>query len=167
MTLWGCICNWSPQSPWMAGQACEAWCRVGPPPLYALLRSMLVAFSQLPDSRNLCRSAIMALAALGTSSSSISAQAPALLLMLFHDVPMIPAEVWLAVLPLLDCVSQFSVHAAELGTRLRSLASEGSWTTPRLGGQMATPPNGQMQAQSATFHTAPGATWSQHEPNQM
>jgi len=30
---------------------------------------------------------------LGTSSSSILTQAPALLLMLFHDVPVIPADV--------------------------------------------------------------------------
>lgn len=32
MTLWGCLCNWLPQAPWMSGQACEAWCRAGPPP---------------------------------------------------------------------------------------------------------------------------------------
>ena len=38
---------------------------------------------------------------------------------------------------------------------------------PRLGGQMASPANGQMQAQSTTFQTAPGATWSQYEQNQM
>ena len=167
MTLWGCLCNWLPQAPWMSGQACEAWCRAGPPPLYALLRAMLVAFSQLPDSRNLCRSAIMALAALGTSSSSISTQAPALLLMLFHDGPVLPAEVWMPLLPLLDYLSQFSEQAVELGTRLRSLASGGFWTAPRLGGQMASPPNGQMQAQLATFQTAPGATWSQCERNQI
>ena len=167
MTLWGCLCNWLPQAPWMSGQACEAWCRAGPPPLYALLRAMLVAFSQLPDSRNLCRSAIMALAALGTSSSSISTQAPALLLMLFHDGPVLPAEVWMPLLPLLDYLSQFSEQAVELGTRLRSLASGGFWTAPRLGGQMASPPNGQMQAQLATFQTVPGATWSQCEQNQI
>jgi hypothetical protein len=89
---------------------------------------MLVAFSQLPDSRNLCRSAIMDLAALGTSSSSISTQAPALLLMLFHDGPVLPAEVWMPLLPLLDYLSQFSEQAVELGTRLRSLASGGFWT---------------------------------------
>ena len=128
---------------------------------------MLVAFSQLPDSRNLCRSAIMDLAALGTSSSSISTQAPALLLMLFHDGPVLPAEVWMPLLPLLDYLSQFSEQAVELGTRLRSLAGGGFWTAPRLGGQMASPPNGQMQAQLATFQTAPGATWSQCEQTKL
>ena len=131
-----------------AGQPCESWCQAGPPPLYALLRAMLVAFSQFPDSRNLCSSAIVALAALGTSSSSISTQAPALLLMLFHDVPALPAEVWMPALPLLDYLSGFSKHALDSVTRLRSLASGGFWTAPRLGGQMASPPN------------APGTTWS-------
>ena len=140
MTLWGCLCNWLPQGPWMSGQACEAWCRAGPPPLYALLRAMLVAFSQLPDSRNLCRSAIMALAALGTSSSSISTQAPALLLMLFHDGPVLPAEVWMPLLPLLDYLSQFSEQAVELGTRFAFI---GEWrildctTLGRADGQSA------------------------------
>ena len=161
MTLWGCLCNWLPQRPWMVGQPCERWCQAGPPPLYALLRAKLVAFSQFPDSRNLCSSAIVALAALGTSSSSISTQAPALLLMLFHDVPALPAEVWMPALPLLDYLSGFSKHALDLVTRLRSLASGVFWTAPRLGGQMASPPNGQMQAQ-----TAPGTTWSQYEQNQ-
>ena len=161
MTLWGCLCNWLPQRPWIVGQPCKTWCQAGPPPLYTLLRAMLVAFSQLPDSGNLCCSAIVALAALGTSSSSISTQAPALLLMLFHDVPALPAEVWMPALPLLDYLSGFSNHALDLVTRLRALASGGFWTAPGLGGQMASPPNGQMQAQ-----TAPGTTWSQYEQNQ-
>ena len=75
--------------------------------------------------------------------------------MLFHDVPALPAEVWMPALPLLDYVSGFSNHALDLVTRLCSLASGGFWTAPRSGGQMASPPNGQMQAQ-----TAPGTTWS-------
>ena len=156
MTLWGCLCNWLPQRPWIVGQPCKTWCQAGPPPLYTLLRAMLVAFSQLPDSGNLCSSAIVASAALGFSSSSISTQAPALLLMLFHDVPALPAEVWMPALPLLHYLSGFSNHALDLVTRLRALASGGFWTAPGLGGQMASPPNGQMQAQ-----TAPGTTWSQ------
>ena len=71
--------------------------------------------------------------------------------MLFHDGPVLPAEVWMPLLPLLDYLSQFSEQAVELGTRLRSLASGGFWTAPRLGGQMASPPNGQMQAQPTLF----------------
>eukprot|EP00913_Durusdinium_trenchii_P029546 g27696.t1 len=81
MSLWACLCHWSPQGPSMAA---PAWNHPGPP-LYALLRAMLVAFAQLPDSKRLCRSALVSLAALGTSNSKIASQVPALLLMLYRE----------------------------------------------------------------------------------
>ena len=133
----------------MAERHCEAWMAWRVPPLYGLIRSMLVAFSQLPDAGNTSRSAIMALATLGGSSSNISAQVPALLLMLFHDVPVLPEEAWMPILPILDYMCH-SEHAMELASRLRSLAG-----------------NGPMQPQLTTFQTAPGATWSQPEQSQI
>ena len=45
------------------------WCFRGPAPYVVLLRSMPGAFSQLPDSKVLCRSALVLLAALGTTTS--------------------------------------------------------------------------------------------------
>ena len=54
---------------------------LGPVP-HALLRSMLVAYFQLPDSNMLCRSALTSLAALGTRYLTIATQAPSLLLVL-------------------------------------------------------------------------------------
>ena len=151
MTLWACICNWQPQVPWMA-QHCEAWCRA--PPLYGLIQAMLVAFSQLPDSGNTSRSAIMALATLGASSSSISTQVPALLLLLFRDGPALTADVWMPILPVLDHLSQHSEHAMELCTRLRSLASQPAPPKQAQGAQ------GCMQpfATPTEFHTLPQQT---------
>ena len=169
MSLWTCLCNWAPQAPWFTA---PAWCYAGPP-LYALLRSVLVAFSQLADSKKLCRSALMALAALGTSNSSISSQVPTTLLMLFREGPVLPAEVWMPLAPLLGYLSQYSPQAAELGSRLRALASGGFSSAPHLGAQphqpchMAHMQNGPAQAGLSSFATAPVPPGNPYYQGQM
>ena len=69
--------------------------------------------------------------------------------------------------------TSFGLFVPVLRARRRighQVAFIGKWkipAAPRLGGQMASPANGQMQAQSTTFQTATGVTWSQYEQNQM
>ena len=154
MSLWACICHWRPQK---ASADAFPWCFQGAVP-YALLRSMLVAFSQLPDSKMLCRSALMSLAALGSSNSMIATQVPSLLLVLYREGPVLPADVWMPLVPLLDHLSQYSPEAAELGSRLRALAS-GNFSTAT---QMA------QTAQTNTFAQGPMSTGScrQFQPAQ-
>ena len=146
MSLWACICHWRPQTP---SADAFPWCFQGPVP-YALLRSMLVAFSQLPDSKMLCRSALMSLAALGTSNSTIATQVPSLLFVLYREGPVLPADVWMPLVPLLDHLSQYSPEAAELGSRLRALAR----------GNFATAPHMAQTAQNSTFAQGPMSTAS-------
>ena len=109
---------------------------------------MLVAFSQLPDSKMLCRSALMSLAALGSSKPTIATQVPSLLLVLYREGPVLPADVWMPLVPLLDHLSQYSPEAAELGSRLRALA-RGNFSTAT---QMA------QTAQTNTFAQGPMST---------
>ena len=164
MSLWACICHWRPQTP---SADASPWCFQGPVPYYALLRSMLVAFSQLPDSKMLCRSALMSLAALGSSNSTIARQGPSLLLVLYREGPVLPADVWMPLVPLLDHLSQYSPEAAELRSRLRALASGNFSTAPHMAQTAQTNTAAQrpmstascMQAQPHAcnaFNTAPG-----------
>ena len=163
MSLWACISHWKAQK---ASADAFPWCFQGAVP-YALLRSMLVAFSQLPDSKMLCRSALMSLAALGTSNSTIATQVPSLLLVLYREGPVLPADVWMPLVPLLDHLSQYSPEAAELGSRLRALASGNFSTAPHMAqtAQTNTFAQGPMSAASCmqaqphacnAFNTAPG-----------
>ena len=121
MSLWACISHWTASESFR--KDAFPWCFQGPVP-YALLRSMLVAFSQLPDSKMLCRSALMSLGALGTSNSTIATQVPSLLLVLYREGPVLPADVWMPLVPLLDHLSQYS----PTGSRTRQQAeSIGKW----------------------------------------
>eukprot|EP00438_Fugacium_kawagutii_P026027 Skav202334 [mRNA] locus=scaffold781:74460:75199:+ [translate_table: standard] len=92
MSLWASISRWAlqgPLTPSLTG------IYQGAVPLFGLLRAMLVAFSQMPNSNMLCRSALMSLAALGTNDSTVSMKAPALLLLLYCEGPVLPADVWM------------------------------------------------------------------------
>eukprot|EP00438_Fugacium_kawagutii_P015303 Skav221892 [mRNA] locus=scaffold1395:645809:648640:+ [translate_table: standard] len=160
MSLWSSISHWAPLGPLMPSLA--GIYHQGPVPLFGLLRAMLVAFSQLPNSNMLCRSALMSLAALGTSDSTVSMQAPALLLLLYCEGPVLPTDVWLPLLPLLDHLSQYSTEASELGSRLRALASGSYATAPHGGAQMPRmgsigTQNQQAHPQLHTYHTMPTA----------
>ena len=95
MTLWGCLCNWVPQRPWRERQAFESWCQDH---LHFLDWFGNQQFKHFNPGTCL---AAYALSWCACDSS--------------RCVPL---------LPLLDYLSQFSEHAGELGTRLRSLASE-------------------------------------------
>ena len=118
MSLWSCVCNWTPQKP---SARAFPWCFQGPA-LYFLLRSMLGAFSQLPDSKMLCQSALMSLAASGTT------QHTSLLLAFYKEGPVLPADVWMPLLPHLMHLAIRSPQAAELGSRLRALGN-GNFST--------------------------------------
>ena len=107
----------------------------------------------------LCRSSLMSLAALGTSNWTIATQVPSLLLVLYREGPVLPADV--------SHLSQYSPQAAELGSRLRALASGNCSTAPQMAqtAQTNTFARGPvsfgscMQAQPHTcntFNTAPG-----------
>eukprot|EP00438_Fugacium_kawagutii_P025822 Skav200500 [mRNA] locus=scaffold450:321056:323736:- [translate_table: standard] len=159
MSLWASISHWAPQGPVIPSLA---GIYQGPVPLFGLLRALLVAFSQLPNSNMLCRSALMSLAALGTSGSTVSMQAPALLLLLYCEGPVMPADVWMPLLPLLDRLSQYSTEASELASRLRALASGSFATAPHGGAQMnrmgnVSTHNQQAYPQLHTYHTMPTA----------
>ena len=119
MSLWACLCHWLPQLPMDAEGAQNTF----PPPLHALLRSMLVAFSQLPNAKMLCRSSLVSLASLSTSNSVVAAQVPSLLLLLYRDGPVLPSDVWMPLAPLLGYLSQYSPEAAELASRLQAVAT--------------------------------------------
>ena len=128
ISIWSCLCNWTPQKP---SAGAFPWCFQAPVP-YALLRSMLGAFSQLPDSKMLCQSALLSLAALGTNNSRIAMQVPSLLLVLYREGPVLPADVWMPLLPHLKYLSLRCPQAAELGSKLSALGSGNFFSAPHM-----------------------------------
>lgn len=117
-TLWVCLCLWAPQPPPDATRV--GWPSHLPAPIHALLRGILVSYAQLYDSKTLCRTCLMSLAAIAASGSgAIAAAAPQLLLLLYKEGPVLPPDVWMPMAPLLEAVlAHQSSEAAELLGRL-------------------------------------------------
>ncbi|CAJ1372296.1 unnamed protein product [Effrenium voratum] len=147
-TLWACLCLWAPQPP---PDALRSNWPAESPPIHVLLRAMLVAYSQLPDSKLLCRTCLLSVAAIATGQGQIAQAQPALLLMLHKEGPVLPADVWMPLAPLLDHLA--SPQAAELAHRLRAAAGFAS-APPRVG-------------QPPMYAAAPQEFHSHQPPHQM
>mmetsp|Transcript_84739 Transcript_84739/g.265086 ORF Transcript_84739/g.265086 Transcript_84739/m.265086 type:complete len:833 (+) Transcript_84739:55-2553(+) len=162
VTLWVCLCLWSPQ-PQPQGCGTAAWSQGALPPAHTLVRALLAAFSQLANSSSLCRTCLLTLAAIASSGGGeVAAAAPELLLMLHRDGPPLPADVWLPVVPMLEGVlAGQSAAAVELLARFQRAAGV---PQPLPAG----PPTPAYPAAElmVPFTTPPPVAMLQHQPPQ-
>lgn len=148
-TLWLCLCLWPLQAPpeHTTGElSAVAWPTTTLPPLHAMMRALLVVFSQLPDSSDLCRTCILVLASLAANPSlQVASTSMDLLLLLHRDGPLLGADVWKPLVPLLEAqLSQVYPAAAELLERL--------WRASGHGQQAIHPPTGQHMSPDPMQH---------------
>lgn len=134
VTLWVCLCLWVPQTQPPDASPIPMWPQ---PPVHMLIRALLGAFAQLPNSGSLCCTCLLTLAAIAASGlSELAATAWDLLLALHRDGPLVPTNTWMTLLHMADggrCPA-----AMELANRIR----RDSGAPPASGGPMGGPPIG-------------------------
>lgn len=138
-TLWVCLSLWAPQ-PQPQDGITPRWPVASSPPIHALLNSMLKVFTQLAGADDLCRTSVLTLGAIAASGpGAVAASAAELLLLLHKEGPMLPSNVWLPLVPLLEhTLAARWPAAAELLARLRQRGGSGPLaqfaTAPPSGG---------------------------------
>lgn len=133
VTLWVCLCLWTPHDQPQEGVT-KPWPQGALPPVYMLLRALLIVFAQFASSGDLCRTCLLTLAAIASSGAGpIATAAPELLLLLHRDGPLLPADVWLPLVPVLEgLLSGQSIAAAELLVRIRRACGSTPTSSPTL-----------------------------------
>jgi len=121
VTLWVCLCLWVPQP--MPPELGMSQVPAMPPPIHALLRVMLIVFSQLLGGDEICCTCLLSIVAIAGGAGPLPVAAAELLLFLHRDGPVLAASVWKPVLPLVEslvsmCQGQ-SATLVELHQRLQ------------------------------------------------
>lgn len=162
-TLWVCLSLFPPQP--QAPDVSQPWPQGSPPPIHSLMRSVLVAFTQLAGADDLCRTSILSLGAIAAAGAGAIAMSAASLLLLLHiDGPMLASNVWMPLVPVLERIQ--SQPAFDLLTRLRH-RSTGVGPNPA---QFASAPACQFPPgydhgcthQAQIGHAQPGCNMPQH-----